>query len=150
MKMYHRSPCFRAVSFHPVPMAMATVVFLSRKKLTKGFSLNATFLFSKTKWKTWETDNSYLCLPQLVKRGYFNSRTFFVINSWLLRKGSQQFFSPKKITEIFWNFNRNFTEDLSARQECSHKLHITPPWQWQLQSTTSITTPCHILSNISK
>ena len=81
-------PTSRAVSFHPVPRAMATVVFWSRKKLMKYFSLNATGLLSKTKkWKTWKTDKSYLCLPQLVKRGCFNTMTFFLVNSWLLKKG---------------------------------------------------------------
>ena len=39
-------PHFRAVSFHPVPLAMARVVFLARKKIDAGFQSNATFLFS--------------------------------------------------------------------------------------------------------
>ena len=47
---------FRAVSFHPVPWAMARVVFMSRKKIDERFQSNATFLFSKIKWKIWEND----------------------------------------------------------------------------------------------
>mgnify|MGYP001793150353 CR=1 FL=1 len=39
----------RAVSFHPVPLAMARVVFLCRKKFDERFQSNVTFLFSKTK-----------------------------------------------------------------------------------------------------
>ena len=81
-------------------------VFCQEKKLMKGFSLMPYSWFQK---KTWE--KSYLCLPQQVKRGY--SRTFFLANSWLLRKESQQL------------------QDLIARaRKCSHERHITPPWQW--------------------
>mgnify|MGYP001801733259 CR=1 FL=1 len=39
----------RAVSFHTVPLAMARVVFLSRKRIDGRFQSNATFLFSKIK-----------------------------------------------------------------------------------------------------
>ena len=39
----------RAVSFHPVPLAMSRVVFLSRKKIDETFQSNATFFFSKIK-----------------------------------------------------------------------------------------------------
>ena len=57
----------RAVSFHPVPLAMARVVFLSRKKIDERFQSNATFLFSKVSERPEKLIN--LCLPQQVKRG---------------------------------------------------------------------------------
>ena len=37
---------FRAVSFHPVPRAMARVIFLSTKKSTKGFSPMPHLIYS--------------------------------------------------------------------------------------------------------
>ena len=98
-------PCMQGCSFYPVPRAMARVVFVSIKKIDERFQSNATFLFSKNKWKTWETDKSYLCLPQQVKRGGLNFKNFFLANSRLLRMGSQQLFSPQHITFLnFTNF----------------------------------------------
>ena len=51
LKQFSRIHIYQTVSFHPFPLAIARVVFLSRKKIY------ATFLFSKIKWKTWETYN---------------------------------------------------------------------------------------------
>ena len=88
----------------PYPQGYGQGGFFAQKKVDEGFKSNATLLFSKLKWKIWETDKSYLCLPQQVKRGCSISRTFFLANSWVLRKGSKQLISIKKIYWTFPNF----------------------------------------------
>ena len=95
----------------PCPQGHGQGGFLSRKRIDERFQSNATFSFSKIKWKTLETDKSYLCLPQQIKSGYLNSITFFLANSWLLNNLS----AFKKFTDIFRIFNRNCIEDLRAR-----------------------------------
>ena len=99
----------------PCPQGHGQGGLLWRKEIYGRFQSLATFIFSKMKWKTWETDKSYLCLSQQVKRGYLNSTNFFLLaNSWLLRKGSRYLNNFSENFEIFWIFNRNLIEDLRA------------------------------------
>ena len=76
------------------------------------FRSNATFLFSKNKWKTRETDKCLHCLTQQVKtkRGYLNSKTVFLANSWLLRNGHKL-----KISE--WNASLPHSKSLSILKQ---------------------------------
>ena len=114
----------------PCPQGHGQGGFLSRKKIHERLQSNATFLFSKIKWKTCETDKSYLCLPQQVKRVYLNSRAFFLAHSGLLRKGSEQLFSHKDLLK-FSKFSIEILQRIWEQgQECLHKLHNTPPSQW--------------------
>ena len=105
---------YRAVSFHPVPRAMATGCFLRRKNIDESYQPKCHIIF-KSKVK--------------VLNFYFNFRTFLV-NSWLLRKGSQQLFSLKNLLN-FSGFSIKISQRIRVQgQECSHKLYVTPPSQW--------------------
>ena len=82
LSSFKRQGCIRP----PCPQGHGQGGFLLRKEIYGRYQSLATFIFSKMKWKTWETDKSYLCLSQQVKRGYLNSTN----SSFKLTHGSSK------------------------------------------------------------